>query len=151
MRFSVPTLNRARSMLPALVDPIPAPQPHALPRDKSPKRRMTKNNTKGTKGKHMEFTRAKGSYMPIKPKRSTNVPRVHTGRTSGRAGDKDGPRDVKPLLASAEAACRTWRRVAEHYAVTNDRPRLADARGELSRCQSQRDALASELLLLESV
>jgi hypothetical protein len=111
---------------------------------------MTENNAKGTKGKHMEFIRAKGSYMPMKPKRSTSVPRV-TGRTSGRAGDNDGQRDVKPLLASAEAACRTWRRVAEHCAVTNDRPRLADARGELSRCQSQRDALASELLLLETV
>jgi hypothetical protein len=60
-------------------------------------------------------------------------------------------RDVKPLLASAEAACRNWRRVAEYFAVTNDRPKLANARWQLSVCQAQRDAFASELLFAESV
>ena len=98
----------------------------------------------------MESSRAKGSYTPAKAKRSTSVPRVNTRRTSGRAGASDKQRVVEPLLASAEAECKAWRGVAEHYAVTDDRPRLADARGELSRCQSRRDALASELLLLES-
>lgn len=63
---------------------------------------------------------------------------------------RNGQRDVKPLLASAEAACKNWRRIAEYFAVTDDRPRLTNARCQLSRCQSQRDAFATELLMQES-